>query len=223
MDNLYFKNNKNRFYKTLIFLLASLSPFVSGIVNNSRIVLQQANKDSIIVDCSYTLNEALANKYIPGYIRKDLRIVDVYYYSFDNKLHRGQIVINKKLVEEIKKIFNELMTAKFPIKKAVPVVFYNWSDIASMKDNNTSCFNYRHVAGTKYLSPHALGTAIDINPELNPQIRNGRVIPPGAKYNPHRPGTITRNGIVVKIFRKFGWQWGGTWTTTTDYQHFQKN
>lgn len=26
----------------------------------------------------------------------------------------------------------------------------------------------------------------------------------------------------VKVFKKYGWQWGGDWTTLKDYPHFQK-
>ena len=179
-------------------------------------------KDSIIVDSRYTLTEALSNKFIPQSVKNNLSIVDVYYYSFDKKLHKGQIVINKNLVHEVKNIFDEIRKAKFPIQKAIPVVYYKWSDNASMNDNNTSGFNYRFVKGTKYLSSHSRGIAIDINPKLNPQIKGGKTIPPDATYDPKKPGTVTKNSIVVKIFRKYGWQWGGEWTSTIDYQHFQK-
>ena len=39
-----------------------------------------------------------------------------------------------------------------------------------MEADNTSCFNYRVVAGTNRVSKHGLGTAVDINPRENPYL-----------------------------------------------------
>ena len=50
-----------------------------------------------------------------------------------------------------------------------------------MEANNTSAFNYREITGGGRLSNHAYGRAIDINILLNPYIRNGIVLPHGAK------------------------------------------
>jgi len=91
-----------------------------------------------------------------------------------------------------------------------------------MEDNNSSAFNYRKVKNTKLISSHAKGIAIDINPLLNPQIKHGRVTPPAIVYDPSKPGTLTAHSIVVRAFIKRGWQWGGLWQTTKDYQHFEK-
>jgi peptidoglycan LD-endopeptidase CwlK len=175
-----------------------------------------------ISDCNYTLSEALSGQNIPEEIKDNLRLVNVEYYSFDNKLHKGQVVINKDLVEDIKWIFEKLKENKFPIEKAVPIVKYGWSDIESMKANNSSAFNYRHVANTMRLSNHATGRAIDLNPQQNPQIIDGIASPEGALYNPKVKGTITENSVVVKLFKEKDWIWGGDWQTRTDYQHFEK-
>lgn len=175
-----------------------------------------------ITDCNYTLTEALSGKDIPKEIENDLRLVQVQYFSFDNKLHTGQLVIHKDLVNDIEWIFEKLKEKKFPIEKVVPVVEYNWSDDFSMANNNTSAFNYRFVANTTKLSNHANGRAIDINPLQNPQIIDGISSPEGAVYNPKAKGTITENSIVVKLFKQRGWSWGGDWKTRTDYQHFEK-
>ena len=80
-----------------------------------------------------------------------------------------------------------------------------------MKDNNTSAFNYRYVKGTTNLSPHALGRAIDINPKLNPQIKDGKTYPANSEYDIKANGTITSNSFLVKEFLKHGWKWGGFW------------
>jgi uncharacterized protein (UPF0335 family) len=176
----------------------------------------------IIIDCNYSISEAIAGKTIPLSIKQNLTIVKVQYFSFDNKLHQGQIVINKKLVKDIKEIFKIIKAEKFPVKSVIPIVKYHWSDEKSMEQNNTSAFNYRFIRGTKILSAHALGRAIDINPKLNPQEKNGKIIPHDAVYNPGKPGTFSHNSKIVRAFIKRGWKWGGFWRSTKDYQHFQK-
>lgn len=91
-----------------------------------------------------------------------------------------------------------------------------------MQDNNTSAFNYRKIEGTKTLSKHSTGKAIDINPFLNPQIKRGKTIPKGAVYNEKTAGTILKESWLVREFTKRGWQWGGNWKSSKDYQHFEK-
>ena len=183
---------------------------------------RQDNKKHIIIDSHIALQQALAGKEIPITNTKNLQIIDVEYYSFDNRLHRGQVVIHKDLAEDIKKIFGMIKEKKFPIKKVIPMNNYNWSDEASMKDNNTSCFNYRVISGTRTFSTHALGRAIDINPFLNPMIKNGKVSPEGAVYNKYARGTITSSTWLTHEFYKRGWRWGGNWKFSQDYQHFEK-
>ncbi len=204
-----------------VLLSASKYDILSAKLTNSQ---QSKNPETgqVIIDCNYTLNEALKGKNIPNKLKNNLRIIDVLYYSFDGKLHKGQLVISKNLVKDIKHIFKIIEKRQFPIAQVIPIVKYNWSDELSMEHNNTSAFNYRLVKGTKILSAHALGIAIDINPQLNPQIKHGKVFPKGAKYNPKKPGTITRDSFIVKEFLKMGWNWGGRWRSTKDYQHFEK-
>jgi peptidoglycan LD-endopeptidase CwlK len=178
--------------------------------------------DDVIIDCSYSFTEAVSNLDFPKDIKNNLRIITVRYYSFDDKLHQGQIVIHKDLAEDIKSIFKLIEEKRFKVAKVIPIVFYNWSDEKSMLANNTSAFNYRFVAGTKRLSNHATGRAIDINPFLNPQVFKDKVYPNTASYNPKVEGTITVNSFLVKEFKKMGWSWGGDWKSSKDYQHFEK-
>ncbi len=179
-------------------------------------------KDKIIIDCNYTFDEAVSNLDFPDNIRKKIRIIAVQYFSFDNRLHQGQIIIHKDLVEDIKNIFKLIEEKHFKIEKVLPIVYYGWSDEKSMLDNNTSAFNYRYVAGTKRLSNHANGRAIDINPFLNPQVFKNKVYPSTAKYSPEIEGTITAKSFLTKEFKKMGWSWGGDWESSKDYQHFEK-
>ena len=175
-----------------------------------------------IVDCSYTLEEVIKNSNTPAKILKELVLVDVEYFSFDDVLHRGQVLINRAAEKDIKEIFQLIKLSKFPIGKAIPIVRYNWNDQASMLDNNTSAFNYRKVKGQKVLSAHSYGLAIDINPIQNPHIKRNKIEPPNSKYDVNKDGTILKNSMLVKEFEKRGWQWGGKWKSSKDYQHFEK-
>jgi hypothetical protein len=199
-----------------IYILLILICTVQALAFN----LQQ--KEKIISDSRMTLKEALSGHKIPYYIKKNLSLVDVSYYSFDGKLHQGQVLIRTDLAGEIREIFREIEESRFPVAKVIPIVRYNWSDSLSMADDNSSAFNYRLVEGTKILSAHSTGRAIDINPMENPQIQKGKASPPGSKYDMKSPGTITPSSPVTRAFNKRGWKWGATWRSTKDYQHFEK-
>ena len=125
-------------------------------------------------------------------------------------------------------IFSKLHRARFPIEKIRLIDEYKGSDDASMADNNTSAFNHRPVIGEKnVLSNHSYGLAIDINPLINPYIsRTNTVAPPEGKKYVNReikvPGIITKDSVCFRIFKDYGWAWGGDWKTIKDYQHFEK-
>ena len=168
------------------------------------------------------LEQALAGKEIPQHIKNNLGLIDVEYWSFDACEQTGQIVIHRELAEDVKEIFADIKNARFPIDKIIPVSAYNWSDDASMEDNNSSAFNYRNIVDGQNLSQHAFGRAIDINPRLNPYVKGDLILPHGAVYSPDVPGTITSDDSVVKAFLKRGWDWGGSWQRLKDWQHFEK-
>src|SRR5205085_1348142 len=58
-----------------------------------------------ILDSAITLPEALKGESAPEDIRSSQRLVNVRYYSFDGKVHEGQIVIHKDLADDIRKVF----------------------------------------------------------------------------------------------------------------------
>ena len=157
---------------------------------------------------------------------EELAYVVVSYYGFDGKIKTGELIVNKKLQEEVKDIFEELYENQYPIEKIKLIDEYDAQDEESMKDNNTSAFCYRVVAGTTKLSNHAKGCAIDINPLQNPQVKNGIAYPTiSQEYvnrNQNKKGMIKKGDIVYQIFIKRGWTWGGEWKNP-DYQHFEKS
>jgi hypothetical protein len=170
--------------------------------------------------------EATEGTHASAEIMETVDLLTIEYCGYGGQSLQGQLIVAKDLKEEIQEIFYRLSEAKFPIEKMIPIVKYNWNDHASIHDNNTSAFNYRVIAGTNRLSYHAFGRAIDINPKFNPYLnREGISDPPGYTYNPHIPGTIRDEDIVVKTFLFYGWKWGGHWKQEEgriDYQHFEK-
>ncbi|BED93093.1 MAG: M15 family metallopeptidase [Candidatus Paraimprobicoccus trichonymphae] len=161
----------------------------------------------------------------------DLRYLKVKHCGFDGKDHIGELIINKKLTEEILDIFEELYKLKYKIEK-IKLIDYYADDDESMKDNNSSCFCYRKVAVTGRLSYHALGCAIDINPIQNPYIFKNKehkqcIAPTGSeKYvnrNKKKLGMILINDVCYNTFVNRGWCWGGECLDDKlDYQHFEK-
>jgi hypothetical protein len=126
-------------------------------------------------------------------------------------------------------VFGELYERRFPIRRMRLVDEYDGDDDRSMAANNTSAYNCRRVAGSDRWSEHAYGKAIDLNPVQNPYVRGGSVAPPeGVPFaDVDRSqeatvprGVVTDGGPVVRAFRRIGWEWGGYWNASKDYQHF---
>lgn len=178
----------------------------------------------MIVDSAMDFDEAVAGTGAPREIVETLALLDVRYVGFDDGLHAGQIVVHRDVATELGEIFDLLWALKFPIAQAVPVVRYAWSDEASMAANNTSAFNYRLIAGTRRLSRHASGRAVDINPRQNPVLyADGRGAPAGAVRRPGSPGTFAEGHPAVLAFTAKGWRWGGHFDHVKDYHHFEKS
>jgi hypothetical protein len=172
-------------------------------------------------------------------IREGLRPLVVQYYGFDEEgnadltlLREGVLMVHESVEEDLKHIFLELQQIGFPIEKVVPSNKYGlnrdttgWNDSHSMEDNNTSAFNYRYITNSDRLSPHGMGIAIDFNPHFNPfesYHHDGKFVEPhDAHYEQNRLGTIS-DSVVVGLFDKRGWIWGGRWNNPVDYQHFDK-
>jgi hypothetical protein len=157
-------------------------------------------------------------------------LVEVDFYDFDGDVSEGVIVVDRDLAKDVSELFELIFDDGFPIADATPIadLQFEWSDDRSMAMNNTSGFNYRPMTDAEggvagQLSNHALGRAIDINPLLNPYIKDDVIKPEGATYDPSRPGTLTADSFIVKFLKERGWTWGGDWTGLKDYQHFEKS
>ena len=160
----------------------------------------------------------------------DLRYLKVLHYNLEGQICLGELVCHKDISNDLLEIFKELYQAHYPIERMVLIDEYNALDEPSMQANNTSCFNFRKVAGTNVLSNHSTGHAIDINPKYNPyvKVRNGKTIyqPKTGKAYINRSGSfpykIDGNDLCYKIFKKHGFIWGGDWKSVKDFQHFEK-
>lgn len=164
--------------------------------------------------------------------RSSLRYVHVLHYDRNGNIRLGEMVCDKAIAADLVSIFRELYAARYPIERMVLVDNYGADDERSMTANNTSCFNFRTVAGSKKLSNHSLGRAVDVNPLYNPQVkfRKGRIykVAPkaGQRYADRSlrlPMMIDRNDLCYRLFIKHGFRWGGSWHSSKDYQHFEKN
>ena len=172
----------------------------------------------------YELSQYCCDKNIKDLVL--LQSVKVAYINLDGETQMGELIVHHELAEEVVDIFEEIYNCKFPIEKMITIDYYNCNDDKSMEDNNTSAFNYRMVSGSRKLSDHSYGRAIDINPLLNPYIRKRDIQPKnGKKYvdrTQNEKGMILQEDCVVKAFKSRGWQWGGDWKYSKDYQHFYK-
>ncbi|MEQ1787337.1 MAG: M15 family metallopeptidase [Acidimicrobiales bacterium] len=153
-----------------------------------------------------------------------LRAIDVTHFGNDGAVHTGRLIVHATLAQGMVDIFRDLYAARFPIQRMEPVDVYGGDDNRSIKANNTSAFNCRAVTGGTGWSEHAYGRAIDVNPFVNPYLKNGKVLPPEAAPYTDRsrndPGMIHAGDAVVDAFAARGWSWGGYWSSLKDWQHF---
>ena len=163
--------------------------------------------------------------------REDLRYVHVRHKGFDGEAKDGELVVNKAIADDVLAIFEELYKADYPIEKVRLVDEYDADDEASMSDNNSSAFNFRFISHTTRISRHGLGMAVDINTRYNPYVKtvDGKLsIEPanGADYvdrSKDFPHKIDHEDLCYKLFKEHGFTWGGDWTHSKDYQHFERD
>ncbi len=159
----------------------------------------------------------------------DLRYLHVLHVGFDGESHEGEIICNKYIADDLLEIFQALYEAKYPIEKIKLVDEYDADDERSMADNNSSSFNFRFISHTTKISKHGYGLAMDINTLYNPYVKtvNGKlsIEPANAADYVDRsqdfPYKIDENDLAYQLFIAHGFQWGGAWKNSKDYQHFE--
>lgn len=162
--------------------------------------------------------------------REDLRLLHLSYIDFEGRSRTGEMVCNAAIAPDLLEIFEALYDARYPIASIRLVDEFGADDERSMQADNSSCFNFRPVSGSRTLSKHSYGMAVDINPFENPYVRtlDGRttVEPAGAKaYIDRTSGLdhmIDADDLCCRLFKEHGFVWGGDWKSVKDYQHFEK-
>lgn len=167
----------------------------------------------------------------------ELRYLKMLHINFDGDYQVGEMIVNEDVVSDVLEVFEILCAEGYQIESMYLIDNF-WSgdpddsDWYSIDANNTSAFCYRSATGSGNLSKHALGRAIDINPQQNPYV----TYPDGSPKYSHdnasdyvsdrssdTPHVITTSDRAYELFTDRGWTWGGSWSSPKDYQHFQKS
>ena len=153
----------------------------------------------------------------------DLRYVTVSQIDFGGAVQTGELVLHADVAEPVVGVFAALFEARYPIRLMRLVDDFGADDTASMDADNTSAFNCRAITGGTGWSEHAYGKALDLNPVENPYVVGNHVAPEAGRAfvdRPDLPGVVHAQDVVVQAFAAAGWQWGGSWSSPIDYQHF---
>ncbi len=166
--------------------------------------------------------------------REDLRYLLVLHKDKDGNTHQGEMVVHKLIAEDVLEIFEQLYDAGYPIERMVLPDNYMADDEIMMRDNNSSSFNFRFISHTDKISKHGMGMAVDINTLYNPYHKivtnddgtQTEVIEPatGKDYLDRSKDfdyKIDKDDLCYKLFTEKGFEWGGDWTESKDYQHFE--
>ncbi len=160
---------------------------------------------------------------------EDLRLLHVLHKDLKGVTHSGELICNVYIADDLLEIFKALFLADYPIERVRLVDEYNADDETSMRDNNSSCFNFRFIARTTRISKHGLGLAVDINTLYNPYVKktdDKLIVEPATatEYTDRSktfPYKIEKGDLCYKLFTERGFEWGGEWKTLKDYQHFE--
>ena len=159
----------------------------------------------------------------------ELRYLRVLHKDLSGETLTGELICNVRIAEPLTDIFKTLYAENYPIEKIRLIDEYDADDELSMRDNNSSCFNFRYVSFTNRISLHGYGMAVDINPLYNPYIKDvdgKKVIAPdnSADFEDRTgnyPYKITADDLCCRLFKAHGFIWGGDcWDDEKDYQHF---
>ena len=212
---------------------------VGTVIDKDRVVTDNYEKYFTSEKISEEILARIKGKSYPENARisiEELRYIKVLHYNYNHEIQVGELIVNRSIAQDCLKIFRELFEIEYEIE-SMRLVDDFWtgdsveSDTNSIAHNNTSSFNYRSVPGSSSLSNHAKGRAIDINPLQNPYVKYksdgtfAHYYKDMELYLDRSSGKehmITHQDECYKIFRKYGFTWGGNWNSVKDYQHFEK-
>ena len=82
----------------------------------------------------------------------ELRYLSLLYVDFNGDSQHGEMICNESIAQDLLEIFYELYNNDYRIESIKLIDEFGGDDTKSMLANNTSCFNYRVVEGSKRLS-----------------------------------------------------------------------
>ena len=100
--------------------------------------------------------------------RSELRYLLCLHRDINGRTIVGEMVVNKNISSTVLNILHQLYSANYPIERMRLVDYWDADDEMSMRDNNSSSFNFRFISHTTTVSKHGKGVAIDISPLYNP-------------------------------------------------------
>ena len=151
----------------------------------------------------------------------DLRYLHVLHKDLDGNIHEGEMICNAYIADDVLEILRKLFEADYPIERIRLVDEYDADDEMSMRDNNSSSFNFRFISHTTKISKHGLGLAVDINTRYNPNILEPANAADYVDRTRNFPYKIDTDDLCYKLFIEKGFEWGGNWQSVKDYQHFE--
>lgn len=136
----------------------------------------------------------------PKWAAEHLVYVDVPWVMFMGDLRITHVKVNKVAADSLKQIFTEIWAEcgkdqKRIKKEGLDVFSGDWV--------------IRQARGLRIKSMHSFGLALDFN------------APENELGNPEEKTLFKSDSLVVKIFEKRGWVWGGRWHWRRDAMHFQ--
>lgn len=192
----------NREYRSGIFEFTTLEQNTSASteISASQLIAKGENADK----CQFLFGDASKRRYA-NKSEAEANMVNITVPVW--KLSNGKKVSSKitfkihhAIANDVKEIFTEIYNdpEQFPLHT---VLGYGWR-------------------GNTATGEHNCGTAIDLNPKQNYQIRNGKE-EYGELWKPGtNPYSIPENGSVVRIFAEHGWSWGGKdWAGHADWRY----
>jgi len=162
--------------------------------------------------------------------RDSLRYLVCLHKNVNGVTRVGEMVLHRTIADDVLEIFRELYRQGYPIEKMRLIDYWDADDERSMRDNNSSSFNFRFITHTTKVSKHGLGMAVDINPLYNPYYKvlsDGTEIIEPATAAPYIDRSkefaykIVEGDPCWTLFTSHGFEWGGSWTKSKDWQHFE--
>lgn len=176
--------------------------------------------DDVLARSTWEVGCPMQVEYL-SYVRMSFR-------GFDQEVHMGEMIVHWSVADDIVTVFEALFEAGYPIEEMRVMTREDFSAPPTGDTNITSGYECRRaVGGSGGWSNHALGLAVDVNPFHNPYRKGDLVLPELADAyfdrDNVRPGMILASDDTFNAFTAIGWEWGGIWSSATDYMHFSWN